>query len=141
MPLNGYSIGKDVVLTINTPTGLMRVTLTAFDAKPVYTDLKSTPLDKPPVHMSIPSGWKGSAKLDRQDATVDDYVAANEAAYWAGQTVIQGSITQTITEANGTTSRYRYTNVNLKVTDPGNWSGEKLVDQSLEFEASRRLKL
>lgn len=141
MPLNGYSIGKDNVLTINTPSGIMRVTLTHFDAKPVYTDLKSMPLDKPPVHMSIPSGWKGSAKLDRQDATIDDFVAANEAAYWAGQTVLPGSITQTITEVDGSTSRYRYTNVNIKVTDPGAWASEKLVDQSLDFEASRRLKL
>ena len=141
MPLNGYSIGKDVVLTINTPNGIMRVTLTGFDAKPVYTDLKSTPIDKPPVHMSIPSGWKGSFKLDRQDATVDDYVAANESAYWAGQNVIPGSITQTITEVDGSTSRYRFTNVNLRVVDPGNWAGEKLVDQSLDFEATRRLKL
>jgi hypothetical protein len=141
MPLNGYSIGKDAVFTINTPNGILRVTLTGFDAKPVYTDLKSVPLDKPPVHMSIPSGWKGTAKLDRMDSSVDDYVAANEAAYYAGQSILQGTITQTITEVNGTTSRFRYTNVNLRVVDPGAWASEKLVEQSLEFEASRRLKL
>ena len=141
MPLNGYSIGKDNVLTVNTPNGILRVKLTAFDAKPVYKDLQSNPMNEPPVHMSIPSGWKGSFKLDRQDATIDDFIAANEAAYWAGQAIQQGSITQTITEVDGTTSRYRFTNVNIRVTDPGNWAGEKLVDQTVEFEASRRLKL
>ena len=141
MPLNGYSIGKDAVFTINTPNGILRVNLTGFDAKPVYTDLKSMPLDKPPVHMSIPSGWKGTFKVDRQDSSVDDYVATNEAAYYAGQSMLQGTITQTIEEVDGSTSRYRYTNVNLRVTDPGNWASEKLVEQSLEFEASRRLKL
>lgn len=141
MPLNGYSIGKDVKLTINGPNGLLRITLTAFDAKPVYTDLKASPLDSPPVHMSIPSGWKGTFKLDRQDSTIDDFLATNEAAYWAGQNILQGSITETISEVDGSSSRYRYTQVNLKVTDPGSWAGEKLVDQSLEFEASRRLKL
>jgi hypothetical protein len=141
MPLNGYSVGKDVVLTVNTPNGVLRLNITNFDAKPVYTDLKSMPLGSPPKHMSIPTGWKGTMKLDREDSTVDDYAAQVEAAYWAGQNIVTGSITETISEVNGATSRYRYTNVNLKITDPGAWAGEKLVDQSLEFEASRRLKL
>ena len=141
MPLNGYSVGKDVVLTVNTPTGILRLPITNFDAKPVYTDLKAMPLGSPPKHMSIPTGWKGTIKLDRQDSTVDDYCAQVEASYWAGQNIVTGSITETISEVNGSTSRYRYTDVNLKITDPGAWAGEKLVDQSLEFEASRRLKL
>ena len=141
MPLNGYSVGKDVVLTVNTPTGILRLPITNFDAKPVYTDLKAMPLGSPPKHRSIPTGWKGTIKLDRQDSTVDDYCAQVEASYWAGQNIVTGSITETISEVNGSTSRYRYTDVNLKITDPGAWAGEKLVDQSLEFEASRRLKL
>ena len=141
MPLNGYSVGKDVVCTLNMPSGILRVILTNFDAKPVYTDLKASPLNSPPVHMSIPSGWKGTAKCDRQNATLDDFAAAYEAAYWAGQNVLTGTITETISEVDGSTSRYKFTNVNLKVTDPGAWAGEKLVDQTLEFEASRRLKL
>lgn len=141
MPLNGYSIGKDHVLTINTPNGILRVRLTGFKSEPVYTDLKSTPLDAPPVHMSIPSGWKGSFKLDRQDSTADDFAANTEASYWGGQNIAQGTITETITEVDGTTSRFRYTGVNLKLKNPGDWSGEKLVEQDFEFEASRRLKL
>lgn len=141
MPLNGYSVGKDVVITLNMPSGILRVNLTMFDAKPVFLDLKSRPLNSPPVHMNIPDGWKGSAKVDRQDASLDDFTAQAEAAYWAGQNVLKGSITQTVTEPDGSTSRYRFTNVSLKITDPGSWSAEKLVDQSLEFEASRRIKV
>lgn len=141
MPLNGYSVGKDVTVTLNMPNGILRIKLTAFDAKPVYYDLRAKPLGDPTITMSIPDGWKISAKCDRQDATLDDFCAQYEAAYWAGQNVLTGSITETITEVDGTTSRYRYTNVNLKVTDPGSWSSEKLVDQTLEADASRRLKL
>jgi len=141
MPINGYSVGKDVVLTLNMASGILRVILTNFDAKPVYTDLKAMPLNSPPEHMSIPTGWKGTAKCDRQNSTLDDYAAANEAAYWAGQNILTGTITETISEVDGSTSRYKFTNVNLKVTDPGAWAGEKLVDQTLKSEASRRLKL
>ena len=141
MPANGYSIGKDAVFTVNTPTGLLRVVITSFDAKPVYTDLKSIPLNDAPVHMSVPSGWKGSFKLDRMDSSIDDYVATYEAAYWAGQNMLSGSITVTINEPDGSTSKYKFTKVNLKVTDTGSFSGEKLVDQTVEFEASKRLKV
>lgn len=141
MPVNGYSIGRDAVLTINTPSGLLRVTITNFDAKPVYTDLKSVPLNDAPVHMSVPSGWNGSFKLDRMDSKIDDYVAAYEAAYWAGQNMLFGSITQTISEADGSTSKYKFTKVNLKVTDTGAWSAEQKVEQSVTFEASKRIKV
>lgn len=141
MPMNGYSVGRDHVLTITTPLGVLRIKITNFDAKPVFADLKSTPMNEPPVHMSVPSGWKGSFKIDREDNTVDSYLADIEALYWAGGNLPQGSITETIAESDGSTSRYRYTKVNLKVSDVGSWSGEKLVEQTFEFDASRRIKI
>lgn len=139
MPVSGFSVGKDVKLNLNLRGGILRVILTDFEAKPVYSDLKSTPLNGPPIHLSVPAGWKGTAKLDRQGPAIDDYVTAYEAAYWAGENMLTGTITETISEPDGTISKYRFTNVNIKVTEPGSWGGEKKVEQSLEFEASRRL--
>jgi hypothetical protein len=78
---------------------------------------------------------------ERMDATLDDFWAKWEDNYYNGIDQPRGTITETITEANGTVSVYRYEGVSFHLTDAGNKQGEKTINQTLTFTASRRKKV
>ena len=143
MPVNNFTVGKDVSLIVQTPTGQLNISngITDFTADPVYSELKSKPLNGVPVFALIPDGWKGSFKLDRLSPAVDQYFAALEAAYFNGANQIAGTIYETITEADGSLSQFRYTGVIIKLEKAGDYSGDKKVEQSISFMAGRRYQV
>lgn len=140
MPYNNFSIGKDVVLDVITPNGVLNlpVTTTGFEAKPLYNHIKSIGLDGLNREASIPSGWQGSINLDRQNNVVDAFFAQQEAGYYAGQNVLTATITETITEADGSVSQYRYVNVSLSFEEAGKKTGDNKIEQTIGFFASQR---
>ena len=140
MPFNNFSIGKDVVLDIVTPSGVLNlpVTTTGFEAKPLYNHIKSIGMDGVNREAAIPTGWSGSITLDRQNNVVDAFFAQQEAGYYAGQNVLTAQITETIQEANGTVSQYRYVNVSLSFEEAGKKTGDDKIAQTIGFFASKR---
>jgi len=142
MPVNGFSVGRDVTLTIVSPSGPLNFSLiTDFTSKPEQTEKKIKGLDGVTRHARFPDGWTGSFSIERQDSTVDDYFAALEANYYAGLNEQPCTITETITEASGAVSQFRYLNVLLKLDDAGDWSGDNTVKQKISFLASQRQKI
>jgi len=144
-----YSIAKDVSLTINTGSGILRLKLTGFEANPVYKKFSHRPIDQPPIYAAVADGWKGTFQLDRQDSTVDDFCCYLEDQCWGrwgqqktfpGEISGDCTITETISEG-GAVSRYRYMGVCLTIVSIGRWELGSLVKQVLEFEASRRINL
>src|SRR5258708_4897027 len=110
MPVNNFTVGKDISLVIQTPTGQLAISagITDFSADPMYTDLKSKPLNGIPIFGLIPDGWKGSFKLDRLNPLVDNYFAGLEAAYFQGGNQLAGTIYETIGEPDGSLTQWRY---------------------------------
>lgn len=142
MPVNDFSTGKDVSLTINLPSGPFTLSgLTDLSMKPVYTDLKSKRINGDTVHAHIPDGWQGTIKRDRIDGTWDAFFAALEAAYYANTSIGEGTVKETIKERDGTVSQFRYERVVLKYDDPGSWSGDRKVEQTLTVSASRKTRV
>lgn len=142
MPVNQFSVGRDVSLTVVTSYGPLKFAgLTDFMADPMTTDLKSKAIDGTPRFGFIPDGWKGSFKLDRIDPTVDSWWAQVEADYYAGKNIPTATIAEIITEADGSVSEYRYTGVVLRLEKAGDWGGDKKVEQSVVFEAAKRVKV
>lgn len=142
MPMNNFSVGKDVTLTVVTSYGTLKFPgLTDFMADPMTTDLKTKALDGTPRFGFIPDGWKGSFKLDRLDPSVDNYWAQVEADYFGGKNIQPGTISEIITEADGSITEWRYTGVVLRLEKAGDWGGDKKVEQSITFEAARRIKV
>ena len=72
---------------------------------------------------------------------LDRYIAQQEATYYAGGNELPSSIDETITEPDGSISQYRYTGVMIQLTDAGDKAGDKTINQSLSFAASRRLEV
>lgn len=142
MPLNGYSVGRDVSLDISGAQGPLRFNqITVFSSKPDVTDQKIKGLDGITRHLRFPDGWSGSFDLERQDSTVDDYFSQIEANYYAGLNETPITLTETITEVNGSVSQYRYLQVLLTLADAGDWKGDASVKQKISFVAARRVKV
>lgn len=142
MPLNGFSVGRDVTTTISTSDGTLSPTLiTKFSSKQEQTTKKVKGLDGITRTLVFPDGWSGSFDLDRQDSALDDFFATAEANYFAGLDSSSATIMQTITEPNGAVNQYQYTGVALKFDDAGSWASDNTVTQKLSFTAERRIKV
>lgn len=142
MPINGFSVGRDITLDIITAQGLLQLgLLTQFTSKPEVTDEKIKGLDGITRHVRFPDGWSGSFELKRQDNRLDTYFTQLEEDYYAGLNEQPATITETIVEPNGTLSQYRYEGVLLKLEEAGDWQGDKTIQQKLSFVASRRRRL
>jgi len=142
MPVNNFTVGRDATLTIVTPSGPLNISLiTSFQASPEMAEVKVKGLDGITRHARFFDGWRGSFKVERQDSTLDDYFAQLEANYYAGINEQPATITETITEASGAVSQYRYLQVLMKLDDAGAYAGDQTVKQSLSFVAARRVKV
>ena len=142
MPLNGFSVGRDVTTTISTSDGTLSPTLiTAFTSKQEQTTTKVKGLDGVTRTLVFPDGWSGSFDMDRQDSTLDDFFANAEANYFAGLDSSTATIMQTVSEPNGAVNQYQYTGVVLKFDDAGSWKSDAAVTQKLSFTAERRIKV
>jgi hypothetical protein len=142
MPLNGFTVGRDLALNVQTPNGALSLTgLTKFTAKPDNKDQKLTLMSGRTVHLVFPDGWSGSFEVERIDSTFDDFFAAQEANYYAGLDLLPSTITETITEASGAVSQYQFVGVIFKLDDAGDWAGDATVKQKLSFVAEQRIKL
>src|ERR1700761_601379 len=142
MPVNSYSVGKDLSFTLLGPNG--KVTLngvTEYSTKPMFTNLDSKLLNGKHMFAAIPDGWEVSIRVDRQDPVLDDFFASLETAYYNGQNISNGTILETIQEVDGSVSQYQYIDVSLIYNDAGSYKGDSLVQIALPARPSRRNKI
>lgn len=143
MPMNGFSVGRDLTINIIGFDGAIHSfgLQTNFDAKMVTNKVRIKGLDGIIRYLEIPDGWDGTFTYTKQDDLIDAYFANLEAAYYAGQNVPASSITETIQNADGSTSQYRFTGVMMRYDDAGMWAGDKDVPLKISWCASRRIKV
>lgn len=143
MPINNMSIGKDVSVVIITAAGSLNIpaaAITKFDVQPVTDNETRMGMDGVTRALVSPTGWKGSFEVDRMSSSIEDWWAGVEAAYFAGQNIPSGTITETISNPDGSISQYRYTGVVFDLNDLGSREPSKVIKQKLGFVASRRVK-
>jgi hypothetical protein len=143
MPVNNMSIGKDVSVVIITATGSLNIpaaAITKFDVQPVTDNETRMGMDGVTRALVVPTAWKGNFDVDRMNSSIEDWWAANEVAYFAGQNIPSGTITETISNPDGSISQYRYTGVVFDLNDLGSREPSKVIKQKLGFVASRRVK-
>ncbi|WP_232091702.1 hypothetical protein [Acetobacter aceti] len=116
-------------------------TITQFQSQPVMTALKSSPLNDKPKTYEVPNGWSGSFSVQRDSANLDDLVTDNESAFWSAATITNGTIYFYITETDGSTSTWEYTDASIAMTSAGSWSNDNIVSQGVTFTASQRVKI
>lgn len=142
MPLNGFTVGRDVTINIRTSTGSLTIPLiTEFSKQQKVVTKNVKGLDGKTRSVKFPNGWAGKLDAERQDSTLDDYIAQEEANYYAGQDNPNITITETITEVDGSVSQYQYQGVSLTLSDGGTAKGDDTMKQTLDWEATQRVKL
>lgn len=142
MPINDFSIGKDLSYSVVTPSGTLTLNgKTGYSIKPMFTDINHKGMDGVNVHGFIPDGWQIEMQFDRTDPNVDNYFAQVEADYFNGINLPGGTIFENIVEKDRSITSFRYTNVTLKFDNAGNWKGDALIPISVTAMASRRIKV
>lgn len=142
MPIQGYSVGRDYTLVIQTSTGTLQPNkITEFKSQQDVTDVRVKRLDGITDHVRFFDGWSGSFAIERQDAALDNYFAQLEANYYAGINEQSAQIYETIQEANGAVSQFRYDGVLMTLADAGTRAGDATIKQAINFVASRRIKV
>lgn len=142
MPVNGFNVGSDVAIDINTARGTLRASIrTGFSAKQITKDVESEGADGVNRYATLPAGWEGSLDFDRANGVLDDYFAAREADYFGGLVSDTITITQTVTNPDGSINQYRFVGVCLKFDDSGESGGQKTIRQKVSWKASRRIKV
>jgi hypothetical protein len=143
MPVSGYTIGQDVKLTIIVPNfgPVVFSKIISFTSNPTTTEKTIQPMNDNPKILVFHEGWTGTIEGERNDDSVDSYWSRVETAYYAGEDVLGGTITQTIKEKDNTVSRYLYTAVQFRLEDAGMFKGNDSVPWRLSFTGSRRLKV
>jgi hypothetical protein len=142
MPYNTFSIGSDCQLVVMGPFGRVDLAhVTGFEANQVTLPIRVDRLDGVQLGAELPKGWSGMFTLDRGSPAADDFIAAIEQAYLAGQSIPAGTLYQYVNEPDGSTSTYQFSGVVFKLTSAGAYRGDAPVAQKLSFYASSRVSL
>jgi len=143
MPITGLTVGRDITVTLNDNNGLVTTCrVKKFTAKQKTSSKESAGLNGINLHMEIPMGWDGSFEMDRNNSNVDDYFHELENLnYYLGNPLVPLTLTQTVTESNGSTSQYQFNGVVITYEDAGNYTADDYVTLRVGFKAQQRIKL
>lgn len=144
MPSNAGSIGSDYSLgyfdaNSNSLINLGDVQNVKIQAQ--KHDLKNMPYNGPPKYDFMPDGHKISFSIVRTSSLLEDIAVAREAKMNAGGFNYSGYLNETITNPDGSVSRYQYTGFVFFLTDHGEISRDKLVMLSGEGMASQKVQI
>lgn len=142
MPINGISVGKDILVAFADNNGnVVQNRVKMFSAQQKNSKRETVALDGVNRHLNIPIGWTGSFEMERISPIVDTYLYNLEQAYLNGQTIPLITITETITETNGSVSQFQYQNCVIELENAGEWKGDELITQKINFSAQLRVQL
>ena len=99
-------------------------------------DLKNMPYNAPPVYDYAFDGYKFTFRIARYNSTLEDLLILRERFFNQGAVLKPGYLNKTVNNADGTISRYQYTNFVFFMTDRGNISRDRIVLQNCEGFAS-----
>jgi len=144
MPVNGMNVGRDYqILYYDANQGLIQslgdvqnVRITAQKH-----DIASRPYNQPPRFGYIPDGYRVDFTITRTGAQLEDLMVLNETNFNNGQIMSPGYLNETITNPDGSISRYQYQNFVVFMTDVSDIARERIVSQRMEGMASKKVPL
>ena len=144
MPVNGMNVGVDYTLTYYDATSGSLVNLgDVQDVKITANkhDIKSSPYNQVPRFGYVPDGYKIDFTITRAVSTLEDLMVTFSKNFNAGNVQAAGYLNETINNADGSVSRYQYTNFVVFLTSHGDISREKVVTLVLEGMASDKVQI
>jgi hypothetical protein len=144
MPVNGMNVGVDYQISYYEsvsggliPLGDVQSVRIAAQHHPI----KSAPYNQPPRFGYIPDGYKIDFTITRNSVVLESLMATFEQQFNAGNVMGPGYLQETINNADGTISRFQYTNFVVFLTSHGDISREKTVTLVMEGMASTKVPI
>lgn len=142
MPVNGLTSGIDSKITFTDADGVQKFAiLESFHSSENADAPEQVAMDGSTRFPKFHKGWKGSFVFERTSDVLDRYIALQESAYYQGIDQKPGTITQTITNVDGSVSQYSFSNVVLILENAGDYTGTDIVKQTFSWMASRKQQL
>lgn len=144
MPVNGMNVGVDYSITYyDSASGAL---INLGDVQNVRItgqkhDISSKPYNQVPRFGYVPDGFKVDFTITRNGSVLEDLMVTFSSNFNAGNVMGAGYLNETINNADGSVSRYQYTNFVVFLTDHGDISREKTVTIKLEGMASDKVKI
>ncbi len=104
-------------------------------------DIKSAPYNKLPRYGYVPDGYRFQFTITRTGPALEDFMVQAEANFNQGKVQKPGFLNETITNPDGSVSRYQYTQFVIFLDDHGDISRDKPVTLKLEGMASSRVAI
>lgn len=136
---NAFNVGHDIAITFNLPQGPVAFSiLTDHGRKQNTKSVESHGIDGVCRYIEIPGGYEGTIEIDRASPALDQAIAYLEGLYFSGAVVPYSTISETISEIDGSITQWQFTNVAFRAEDLGSWKGDAKVTQKLGWKASFR---
>jgi hypothetical protein len=144
MPLNGMSVGSDFNFGFYDANSGSLINM--GDVQNVVItkqkhDIATRPYNAVPRFSYVPDGYHITFTVTRSVSTLEDFQITIDQKFNNGDVVQPGYLNETIQNADGTISRYQYTNFCFVLTDHGDVSREKVVTIKGEGKASDKIPL
>lgn len=144
MPVNGMNVGVDYqLLYYDGSTGALVDLGDVQNVKIIALkhDIKSMPYNTDPRYGYVQDGFKIDFSITRTGSAIEDFMVAAAAKFNAGTVQKPGYLQQTVTNPDGSISRYQYTKMVIFLTDHGEISRDKPVTLALEGYASSKVAI
>ena len=144
MPINAMNTGADYAFQyFSGQTGVL-VNLTDVQDVRITAnkhDVVTRPYNGSPRFGYVPDGLKIDITITRSLSVLEDLMVTYDQAFSQGQVLLPGFFNQTTNNADGTISRYQYTNAVFWVPNQGNVSRDKVVVLNVELWASQKTQI
>lgn len=141
MALDGLSAGQDCKLTFTDANGNIQVSkIQNFRWKYDTNIPKKILMSGATLHPKFWQGCSGSFSVFRSGADLEIYFSEGEQSYLLGGDQIPVTITETIRNIDGTYNQWQFINGVLDLSDGGDFNGNDVVEQTVTFYASQRLR-
>ena len=144
MPVNGMSVGRDFTFGFydaNTGTVIDLGDVQNVQIAAGKHDIKSQPYNGVPKFGYIPDGYKISGTITRTNGTLEAFQVLMNQKFNNGEVIKPGYLSESVTNPDGTVSRYQYTGFTFFISDVADVSREKVVSMKFEGMASDKVQI
>lgn len=144
MPVNGMNVGVDYTISFYDGTSGTLVNLGDVQNVKIVAlkhDIKSMPYNDVPRYGYVPDGFKIDFSITRTGSDITDFMVKAAQNFNAGNVQKPGYLNETITNPDGSISRYQYTKFVVFLTDHGNIQRDAPVTLTLEGMASDKVQI
>lgn len=104
-------------------------------------DIENRPYNDDPTFGYIGDGYRFSFSITRTSSVLEDFVLNLQERFRSGQAINPGYLTETISNSDGSVTRYIYEKFVFWINDLGSIQRETVVKISGEGKASRKRKI